>query len=333
MPRTTDVHVPAGLVDPAEAAFAAAAVMQRLEALVSEADGVKEGSDIEFVHRMRVASRRLRTALRVFEDCLPRRPFKVWQRMVRRITRSLSRARDLDVQLEFVARFDTPRLKPRLRPGIERLELRLRQQRAGLQAEVVKRVEKFEASRVVESIEDQLGPPAEGVPASNALWRRARREIAGHLDEVLGFRTYVDRPECVAELHEMRIATKRLRYSLELFRPLFENRLDPFIDRAKEVQTLLGDLHDADVWLEFLPEFARTERQRAMEYSGSDRGLPRLVPGLEYLKRRVTALRRKYYREFARMWHEAEADRAWERLAEVVGQGTRASSQSPITSS
>ena len=333
MRKETNLHIPAGLIDPAEAAFAATAVLERLKMMVSEADGTKEGSDIEFVHRMRVASRRLRTALRVFADCLPRRPHKVWQRMVRRITRSLSRARDLDVQLEFVARYDTPRLKPRLRPGIERLELRLRQQRAGLQSEVVKRVEEFEASRVVESIEDQLGPMAESMQASNALCRRVRREIAGHLEEVLGFRAYVDRPECAAELHKMRIAIKHLRYSLELFRPLFEDRLDPFIDKAKAVQTLLGDLHDADVWIELLPGFVRAERQRALEYSGSDRGLPRLVPGIEYLKGRVTALRRKHYREFARSWHQAEADRIWERLAEVAGERTMASSQSPTTSS
>jgi CHAD domain-containing protein len=323
MPRKTDVHVPAGLVDPAEAAFAATAVLERLQKLVHEAEGVKEGSDIEFVHRMRVASRRLRTALRVFADCLPRRPFRVWEKLVRRVTRSLSRARDLDVQLEFVRGSNTPRLKARFRPGIERLELRLKQQRAGLQDEVVRRVEKFEASRVVESMEDRLGPKAENLPASNALRRRACREITTHLEELLGFRPWVDRPECAAELHKMRIATKHLRYSLELFQPLFEDRLDPFIKKAKEIQTLLGETHDADVWLEFLPEFARVERARALEYSGSDRGLRRLMPGLDYLKRRVTALRRKRYREFARTWHQAEADRVWELLAETVGEGSR----------
>lgn len=319
MPRKTDTCIPAGLIDPAEVAFAATVVLERLRTMAGEAGGVKDGSDIEFVHRMRVASRRLRTALRVFADCLPARPLKVWLRMVRRITRSLSRARDLDVQLEFVARFNTPRLKPRFRLGIGRLELRLRQQRAGQQTEVAKRVERFEASRVVESIEDRLGPLAANAPASNALWRRVGREVGSRLDEVLGYCNYIDRPGCVAELHEMRIATKHLRYSLELFQPLFDNRLDSIIEKTKELQTLLGDLHDADVWIEFLPGFARTERQRAIDYSGSDRGIPRLVPGLEYLKNRVTALRRKHYREFARAWHQSEADQVWERLAQTTG--------------
>jgi CHAD domain-containing protein len=334
-----DPRVSSALIDPAEAAFAATAVLERLKKLVGEAAGVKQGSDIEFVHRMRVASRRLRTALRVFGDCLPHRPLKAWQQQVRRITRSLSQARDLDVQIEFIDRFDTPRLKARFRPGIERLELRFKQQRAALQSKVVKRVEKFEASRVVESMEDRLGPLARGgdmtpsssigivsqaeqsgnpVPTSKALLRRARREIASHLEELLGFRGYVDRPECAVELHQMRIATKHLRYSLELFRPLFGDRLDPFIAKARDVQTLLGELHDADVWLELLPEFARIERQRAIEYSGSDRAFPRLVSGLDYLKLRVTALRRKHYREFARTWHQAEDDRVWVLLAEVV---------------
>jgi CHAD domain-containing protein len=321
MPGKTDRHIPAGLIDPAEAAFAAATVLKRLRMMVSEADGVKEGSDIEFVHRMRVASRRLRTALRVFADCVPRRPHKVWTRQVRRVTRSLGRARDLDVQLDFIAGTDTRRLKPGFGPGVQRLRLRLEQQRAALQDEVVRRVEEFESSRVVESMQDRLEPLASEVPASNALWRRARRETSNHLDELLEFRPFVDRPECEKELHQMRIATKHLRYSLELFRPLFGDQLEKTIDVTKEIQGRLGEIHDYDVWVEFLPEFVRSERIRTLEYYGSDAAFPRLVPGLEYLRRRVVALRRARYREFARFWHQTESDLAWERLRQALAAG------------
>jgi CHAD domain-containing protein len=237
---------------------------------------------------------------------------------VRQITRSLSRARDLDVQLEFIAGFDTRRLKPGLRPGVQRLRLRLKQQRTALQDEVVRRVEKFESSQVVESMQDRLEPLVSDVPASNALWRRARREVSSHLDELLEFRPYVDRPECERELHQMRIATKHLRYSLELFRPLFGDQLEKTIDLTKEIQRLLGELHDYDVWAELLPEFARAERARTSEYYGSDAAFPRLVPGLEYLRRRVAALRRARYREFARFWHQTESDLVWEHLRQTV---------------
>jgi CHAD domain-containing protein len=321
MPHQPDPSVPAGLADSSETAFAAAAVLERLKMLTKEAEGVKDGSDIEFVHRMRVASRRLRTALRVFADCLPRRPHKVWTRLVRQVTRSLSRARDLDVQLDFIAGMDTRRLKPGFRPGVQRLRLRLKQQRAALQDEVVRRVENFESSGVVESMQDRLEPLATEVPAGNALWRRARREITTHLDELLVFVPFVDRPECQRELHQMRIATKHLRYSFELFRPLFGDQLEKAIDMTKEIQELLGDIHDYDVWAELLPEFARSERTRTLEYYGSDAAFPRLAPGLEYLRRRVAALRRASYREFARYWHQTESDLVWEHLRQTVAAG------------
>src|SRR5271157_5681809 len=50
-------------LDPAYQAFAAQAAHDRLARVTCEVDGVREAKDIEYVHRMRVASRRLRTAL------------------------------------------------------------------------------------------------------------------------------------------------------------------------------------------------------------------------------------------------------------------------------
>lgn len=302
------------LADDAEAAYAAAAVLERLAMLTAEAAGVKTNSDVEHVHRMRVASRRLRTALRVFADCLPRRPLKAWQREARTVTRALGAARDLDVQLLFVAGFDTPRLRPRLRPGVRRLRLRLEQHRARLQPKVVRRIEEFEASGVAESMRDRLAVPAEPPPASPPLLRRGRDEITRHLDELLDLRANVDQPRRVHELHQMRIAAKHLRYSLEMFRPLFGDILKPGLATAKLIQQQLGDLHDGDVWREFLPGFAEDERERAIEYFGHDRAFRLLKPGLDYLLRRVGELRRGHYRGFRRTWHESEQAGTWEAL-------------------
>jgi CHAD domain-containing protein len=305
-------------VDDAERAFAAVAVLERLEMLTREAAGVKEGGDVESVHRMRVASRRLRTALRVFGECLPAQPLKVWNREVKRVTRALGEARDLDVQIAFLADHDSPRRPLRLRPGIRRLRLRMEQRRADLQQRVIRRVQELETSRVAESMLDRLSPLAVAVPASTALMRRVQREVQNHLDELLEFRPYVDRPKCVAELHRMRIATKHLRYTLELLRPLHSEAFKEPLEAAKLIQQLLGDLHDCDVWVGLLPEFAAAERTRAIEYGGSDHSFRPLVPGIAYFQRRVLALRRKHYREFARAWHESERRSVWEGLREAV---------------
>ena len=71
--------------------------------MMSYKDGAKEGTDIEFVHDMRVTSRRLRSAMDNFADCFPKRsPFKRHYKKIKAITRTMGAVRDLDV---LIARF------------------------------------------------------------------------------------------------------------------------------------------------------------------------------------------------------------------------------------
>jgi hypothetical protein len=78
----------------------------------------------------------------------------------------------------------------------------------------------------------------------------ARRVIDTRLRELLSFSQYVDDPRNVTELHDLRIAAKRLRYTLELFRFAFPNELNGLIDEVKTIQEHIGDMHDADVMIE-----------------------------------------------------------------------------------
>ena len=70
--------------------------------MMSYKEGATDGSDIEFVHEMRVTSRRLRAAMDNFADCFPKKAFKKHYKKIRTITRMLGTARDLDV---LIARF------------------------------------------------------------------------------------------------------------------------------------------------------------------------------------------------------------------------------------
>ena len=71
--------------------------------MMSHKTGAIEGVDIEFVHNMRVASRRLRAAMDNFVDCFEAEPFKRHYKQVRKITRTMGTVRDLDV---LIARFE-----------------------------------------------------------------------------------------------------------------------------------------------------------------------------------------------------------------------------------
>ena len=65
--------------------------------MMSYKEGAKEGTDIEFVHEMRVTSRRLRAAMDNFADCFPEKAFKKHYKKVKAITQKMGAVRDLDV--------------------------------------------------------------------------------------------------------------------------------------------------------------------------------------------------------------------------------------------
>ncbi len=91
-----------------------------------------------------------------------------------------------------------------------------------------------------------------GVDPDRRLRPNARRILAVRIDEVYQYDGAVADPANVTELHDMRIACKRLRYLLEIFSVAFTEDLDPIIDQVKELQDILGDIHDCDVQVPLL---------------------------------------------------------------------------------
>lgn len=76
-------------------------ITTRLHEMMSFKEGAIDGKDIEYVHDMRVASRRLRAAMRNFADCFTRKKkFRRHLKRVERITRRLGAVRDLDVLID-----------------------------------------------------------------------------------------------------------------------------------------------------------------------------------------------------------------------------------------
>jgi CHAD domain-containing protein len=116
-------------VDPFEPyALAAARVVRlRTDELFDHAEGVLDTSDIERVHDMRVASRRLRAVLEIFEPCFPQGDFKTALRDVKALADALGERRDPDVHIEDMEGFEA-QVQATLRPGIDALVARLRAQ-------------------------------------------------------------------------------------------------------------------------------------------------------------------------------------------------------------
>ena len=113
---------------------AALAVETRSEEVFDHARGVLDTGDIERVHDMRVATRRLRAAMEIFQPCFPKKEFKRTLRDVKQLADALGERRDPDVHIEELERIAEALTREDAR-GIRSLEAKLRaQQQAGNEA-------------------------------------------------------------------------------------------------------------------------------------------------------------------------------------------------------
>jgi CHAD domain-containing protein len=104
---------------------AAVTVQTRTSEVFAFADGVLDTGDIERVHDMRVATRRLRAALEVFRPCFPKPEFKAALRDVKELADALGARRDPDVALAAVESI-MAHLPPQARAGVDTFEDDLR---------------------------------------------------------------------------------------------------------------------------------------------------------------------------------------------------------------
>jgi CHAD domain-containing protein len=134
------------------AAAAARVVRVRTAELAENAAGVLDVDEIEGVHDMRVATRRLRAALEVFEPCFPRKRFRAALREVRALADALGERRDRDVTIaslrEFAAAVDQED-----QPGLESLIARIRAEQADANRELVPYVSAERVAALVEKLE------------------------------------------------------------------------------------------------------------------------------------------------------------------------------------
>jgi CHAD domain-containing protein len=108
---------------------AAKIIAVRTDELSEHARGVLDTGDIERVHDMRVATRRLRAALEVFEPCFPRKPYRQTLREVKRLADGLGERRDRDVAIVVLNGFSEQMPAPDRR-GVSSLTDRLRDEQA-----------------------------------------------------------------------------------------------------------------------------------------------------------------------------------------------------------
>lgn len=307
---------------PSICAYGAGVLHRQLEAMRLEIPGIRQGTDMECIHRMRVASRRLRTAMDLFGGCLPRRRLLAWQKELRALRQSLGEARDLDVQIEVLEGFDRSLDAPRGRPGVQRLLLRRRQGRAAAQEGVLAAIDQLVKDGTLLQMEARLTQHfplvAEPLPIpTQQLLGHCSQAVIARLSDFLMFEPFVRQPQCVEELHQMRIAAKHLRYTIEAVEPLFGGEARKALTVLRNVQEALGNIHDCDVWVAFLPAFLEKERARTLRFFGHTRSLPRIKTGVDLFLQNRMAARLNEYEGFVRDWETWQQKGAWLKIRDT----------------
>jgi len=304
--------------------LAAKYIRRQAKQLASQLEGVRAAEDIEFVHRARVATRRLRAALRMFDDCFTRKQVRRWRKAVRRTAAKLGNARDRDVQIELLCGTLSTLNTRECFPGISRILVQLERERERLQRKVVRAVDRIEADGVLREMQRVTRKALRGAESwaenvqNPAAYVCTERQILRQLDELLRHQGSLANPDDREGHHAMRIAAKRLRYTLEIARPVHPGRLEEFVEAIKRVQSLLGDVHDCDVWGNHLDAFASKERRRITSLFGHAGRLAHLQAGIDYLREDRRRHRREVFGQLVEYWAELGKGRLWESLTRVV---------------
>ncbi len=172
-----------------------------------------------------------------------------------------------------------------------------------------------------------------GLDAQAPAGINARIAVKARLEEMYGWSDCVDYSYSVHDLHNLRIAAKRLRYTLEIFAEVLPQECAPLLKEIEQIQDELGALHDSDVMIALLrlclagqdggPGYEYALIQASRLRTKSDFLLnpemvtylvdPAVAPsaeersGLEHLLRDMQLRREQQYSAFRQHWYQLQA--------------------------
>lgn len=186
--------------------------------------------------------------------------------------------------------------------------------------------------------------PVTGLDPQAKTSTNARIIIRTRLEEMYNWSEYVDDPFEVKALHDLRIAAKRLRYTLELFEDVLPEASKSAVKELEQIQDELGALHDSDVIIALLRLCLGSQDSgtvyeqalsRAQNFQGKQKTLvrpelvaelenPDITPsaeeryGLEQLLEKQQHKREEQYQAFRQHWYQLQAQDFRRHLLDIV---------------
>ena len=236
--------------------------------------------------------------------CFPKKPFKKHYKQIKEITRTLGAVRDLDV---LIARFEeaVPPLSDAEKFDVQTLIAYLQEKREETRKPMLALFEKLQAANFQKKfIRDftntshivlHQSPSTESCPQPDEKKNRkhliahARKILPAKAEKIYAWEHFIFNPANREELHKMRIAMKRLRYTMGFFDDIYKFR--GFHNVIIRLQRQIGRIHDCDITLDLLTDYQRTH--------------PHLEsPGIATLIERTRKTREADYKAFLKRWEK-----------------------------
>jgi CHAD domain-containing protein/inorganic triphosphatase YgiF len=257
--------------------------------MLSHEKGTIKGDEIEEVHDMRVAVRRIRAATKVFEAYLDSEKLEPHLKGLKRTLGSLGKVRDLDVFREKAEKC-LKTLPSGHEHDLDNLFKLLENERKKARKEMLDYLDSEKYSHFKKDFSDALASPeALTLQTTNtkydALPHRVKDVLPSilyaRLSDINAYSEWVEGPYLpVGRLHRLRIAAKRMRYTLEFFEGVLGEDAEALITEFKDLQDHLGNLHDAIVEADMLGSFLGIGEWVSIE-SGKISGKEAFSEGME----------------------------------------------------
>jgi CHAD domain-containing protein len=303
-------------------------LMFRLEEMCALRNEALDYGNPDGVHDMRVASRRLRSALRDFLPYLSKRHITSSLHEIKNVADALGRVRDQDVAVLALEQL-AQKAPPLVVAGINRFAELRRQKREDARAGLIRTLDTNNLAALrwsfANSLEAAIRPTGhkkskqENQSGSLVNYRDvARLTILNRLADLEKLSDSLYRPLNIKPLHRMRIAAKRLRYALELFERCWGQPAAMFAKKVAGLQSPLGELHDCDLWIDgFGDDLAQAEKQRGTsDVETVENGH---AAASIWLLGHFVRLRTKHFRNALARWYEWETRGLSTQLRNTLG--------------
>lgn len=289
---------------------ARAVIAFHLRMFLREEAGARAG-EIEPVHQLRVATRRLRATLRLFAPVLPASALAAIGTDLAWLGREIGGVRDLDVLADAV-KTRARRVPPALRRALEPLEDAIRERRVVTHGRLLEALDGPRRRALLTRLSAlSIAPPKEPQPVrlgdlAPDLIAPVRRTM---LDA--GRRLDGKRPDAES-LHQLRVRVKRLRYALETLRGLGGKKVVKTLRHLERLQDFLGAHQDAVTQVAWLRAWAETAAAPAPTV---------LAAGA--LVQELTRRARRRQRRFSRAWSRVDQKSLERGLTRELRRGVR----------